>query len=252
MKLKLFLLMLLTATFPLLAQQATVKGTVVDAKTGKPVAGAAVMLNDQGLVVTTGPSGDFSISNVAAGSDVIIIAAYGYDDLTQPVAVSANSAFDLGVLKIGSASNLANAFNEQRQEILFDQNAVEDEEGNDQSVGVLAGASDNVYYDATNYSFSTMRFRTRGYDSYLSTTYINGIPFNDLARGRFNHSTLGGMNRMFRNRTNTMGMGASDYGFGGIGGSSNINTITEQMQPICSAPWLFTQQASTRMVGVCQ
>ena len=72
MKLKLFLLMLLTATFPLLAQQATVKGTVVDAKTGKPVAGAAVMLNDQGLVVTTGPSGDFSISNVAAGSDVII------------------------------------------------------------------------------------------------------------------------------------------------------------------------------------
>lgn len=231
MKLKLFLLMLLTATFPLLAQQATVKGTVVDAKTGKPVAGAAVMLNDQGLVVTTGPSGDFSISNVAAGSDVIIIAAYGYDDLTQPVAVSANSAFDLGVLKIGSASNLANAFNEQRQEILFDQNAVEDEEGNDQSVGVLAGASDNVYYDATNYSFSTMRFRTRGYDSYLSTTYINGIPFNDLARGRFNHSTLGGMNRMFRNRTNTMGMGASDYGFGGIGGSSNINTITENYAP---------------------
>ena len=151
--------MLLTAAFPIMAQQATIKGTVVDAKTGTPVVGAAVMLNDQGLMVTTGPAGEFSISNAAAGSDVIVIAAYGYDDLTQPVAISADKGFDLGVLKIGSANNIAKAFTETRQEIMYDQIAIEDEEGNDQSVGVLAGASDNVYYDASNYSFSTMRFR---------------------------------------------------------------------------------------------
>lgn len=230
MRLKLFLLMLLTAAFPILAQQTTVRGTVVDATTGAPVAGAAVMLNDQGTVVITGPAGDFSISNANAGSDVIVIAAYGYNDLMQPVTLS-GSGSDLGVLKLGSAMTTEKAFAESRQELMFDQNAIEDEEGNDQSVGVLTGASDNVYYNAANYNFSLMRFRMRGYDSSLNETYINGIPFNDLARGRFSYSSLGGMNRMFRNKTNTIGMGAASYGFGNIGGSSNINTITDTYAP---------------------
>ncbi|MCM1293073.1 MAG: TonB-dependent receptor [Bacteroides sp.] len=226
MRIKLFLLMLLTATFPLLAQQ-VVTGKVVDASTGTPVQGAAVMLNDQGTVVLTGPDGGFSISDVKPGNDVIIVAAYGYNDLNQPLVIYEGSDSNLGVLRVAGVQSAEKAFSEARQEILFDQNALEDEEGNAQSVGVLSGASDNVYYNASNYNFSVMRFRMRGYDSYLNTTYINGIPFNDLARGRFNYSTLGGMNRAFRNRTNTLGMGASTYGFGNIGGSANINTITE-------------------------
>ena len=115
--------------------------------------------------------------------------------------------------------------------MLFDQAAIEDEEGNSQAVGVLTGASDNVYYNAANYDFSVMRFRLRGYDSYFTTTYINGVPFNDLARGRFNYSTLGGMNRAFRNRTTSIGMSAATYGFGGIGGSANINTLTDSYAP---------------------
>ena len=225
MRIKLFLLMLLTVTVPALAQQA-IKGTVVDATTGNPVAGAAVMLNEQGTVVITGPAGDFSISNVNPGNDVIVIAAYGYNDINQPVAIYQGSDANLGTLKLVGVKTAGNAFDETQQEMLFDQNALEDEEGNAQSVGVLTGATDNVYYNAANYGFSVMRFRMRGYDSYLNTTYINGIPFNDLARGRFNYSTLGGMNRAFRNRTTTLGMGAASYGFGGIGGSSNINTIT--------------------------
>lgn len=230
MRIKLFLLLLLAAAFPMFAQQAAVTGIVVDAS-GNPVPGAIVMLNDQGTTVTTGPAGDFSISNVKAGNDVITIAAYGFNDLTAPVQLFAGSNSDLGQLKLVSADAANKDFIESQQEMLFDQSVIEDEEGNAQAVGVLTGSSDNIYYNAANYSFSLMRFRMRGYDSYLNTTYINGIPFNDLARGRFNYSTLGGMNRMFRNRTNTIGMGASSYGFGSVGGSSNINTITESYAP---------------------
>ena len=97
MRIKLFLLLLLTAALPGLAQQAGISGTVIDATTGNPVAGAAVMLNDQGVVVITGPAGDFSISNVNPGSDVITVAAYGYSDLTQPVQLMGYDA-DLGQL----------------------------------------------------------------------------------------------------------------------------------------------------------
>lgn len=226
MRIKLFMLLLLTALLPAMAQQGSVvTGVVVDAA-GNPVGGAAVMLNDRGTVVITDPAGNFSISNVNPGTDVISIAAYGFDDLNKPVQISGKT--DLGTLQLNSAQiGVNNAFNETRSELLFDQTALEDEEGNAQAVGVLTGASDNVYYNASNYNFSLMRFRMRGYDSYLNTTYINGIPMNDLARGRFNYSSLGGMNRMFRNRTNTIGMAAANYGFGGVGGSANINTITE-------------------------
>ena len=49
MRLKLFLLLLLTAVIPSLAQTTGVAGTVVDSNTGVPVSGATVMLDNRGL-----------------------------------------------------------------------------------------------------------------------------------------------------------------------------------------------------------
>lgn len=230
MRIKLFLLLLLTVAIPGLAQQtASLKGVVKDASTGAPVPGAAVMLNDRGVVVTTGSDGSFVIPNLASGNDVITIAAYGFNDLNQPVEIAIGNPGG-GEFKL-LASELGNVADAQ-QEMLFDQSVLEDEEGNAQSVDMLTGGSDNIFNNIAGYNFSLMRFRNRGYDSYLNTTYINGIPLNDLARGRFNYSSLGGMtSRMFRNRTTTTGMSAASYGFSSIGGSSNINTLTESYAP---------------------
>ena len=228
MRIKLFMLLLLTGFLPVLAQQSTVKGVVVDKATGKPIEGALVMINNQGTTVVTGPSGEFVFTSAKPGSDVISIAAYGYSDFNQPVNLS--NSTDLGSLAI-SADNQKSDFDEVRQELMFDESVLEDEEGNAQSVAVLNNASDNIYNSAANYSFSIMRFRNRGYDNYMNTTYINGVPMNDLARGRFNYSSTGGMSRMFRNRTNTIDMAPAQYGFGNIGGSSNINTLSSDFAP---------------------
>ena len=48
MKLKLFLLMLLAAFLPAMAQNASVTGLVVNGSTGAPVSGAQVMLRANG------------------------------------------------------------------------------------------------------------------------------------------------------------------------------------------------------------
>lgn len=228
MRIKLFMLLLLTVCLPALAQKTGLTGKIVDSVTESPVSGAIVMLDRQGLSVTTGPSGEFIIEGAAPGKDVLIVMAYGYNDYEAEVNVPSGSLSSLGDVKLSreTSGGTGSVFYESKQEAIFDQAALEDEEGNSQSVGVLTGSGDNIFYNAASYNFSLMRFRTRGYDSYFNTTYINGIPFNDLARGRFNYSTLGGMNRAFRNRTNTIGLAASTYGFGGIGGSANINTIT--------------------------
>ncbi len=52
---------MLTVCLPALAQKTGVSGKIIDATTGNPVSGAIVMLNQQGLSVTTGPTGEFII-----------------------------------------------------------------------------------------------------------------------------------------------------------------------------------------------
>lgn len=231
MRFKYLLLLMLISVLPALAQKASVSGTVVDEYTGAPVSGATVMLRQQGLRAITGPSGKFVISSAQAGSDYVLAMAYGYSDAEIPVELEDGKNTDLGFVKIASDDVLSDYYDEQ-QDMLFDEQALDDEEGAAQSINALTGASDNIYYNASNYNFSAMYFRFRGYDSQYQTTYINGFDMNDPIRGRFSYSSLGGMtSRAFRNRTTAIGLAASDFGFGAIGGSSNISTITSEYAP---------------------
>lgn len=231
MRFKLLALLLLAAVLPALAQKAGVSGTVVDEYTGAPISGATVMLREQGLRAVTGPSGKFTITNAQAGTDYLLAMAYGYNDVEIDVLLVNEKTVELGVIKLGSNDVLTDYYDDQ-DDALFDEQALDDEESAAQSITSLTGASDNIYYNASNYNFSNMYFRFRGYDSQYQTQYINGMNMNDPIRGRFNYSSLGGMtSRAFRNRTTTIGIGVSDYGFGNIGGSSNISTITSEYAP---------------------
>ena len=231
MRFKLLVLLAIASVLPSLAQTAAVTGTLVDNYTGAPLAGATVMLREQGLRAVTGPAGKFTISDAKPGSDFLLAMAFGYNDSETPVALQNGKTIDLGFVKLNDSSNLADFYNEQ-QDMLFDEQALNEEESTAQSINALTGASDNIYYNASNYNFSNMYFRFRGYDSQYQTTYINGINMNDPIRGRFNYSSLGGMtSRAFRNRTTAIGLAAADYGFGNVGGSSNISTITSEYAP---------------------
>ena len=125
MRLKLFLLLLLTVVFPSLAQTTGVSGTVVDSNTGAPVSGATVMLDNQGLYATTDPSGDFRISNAKAGDDLLVIVAYGYQDVNMNVVIANGVIDNLGVIKMLD-TDLNNVFYEEQNDMLFDQNLLDD------------------------------------------------------------------------------------------------------------------------------
>ncbi|MBD5202265.1 MAG: TonB-dependent receptor [Bacteroidales bacterium] len=230
MRLKLFLLMMLAAVIPALAQKTGVAGTVVDSNTGSPVAGASVMLENQSIIVTTGAAGDFTITTATPGSDVLVIAAYGYNDKTLSVEIAKGLVSDLGQIPVVN-SDLLSTFYEDQNDMYFDQELLDDEESGAQSINALTGASDNIYYNAAQYDFSVMRFRMRGYDSQYQSVSVNGVNLNDLARGRFNYSSIGGMNRAFRNKNNSIGMDASFWGFGDIGGSTDMRTLASDYAP---------------------
>ena len=234
MRLKLFLLLALFATLPLLAQRTGVQGVVLDAKSGLPIAGATVMLDNQGNAVSTEVDGSFVIDDAVPGADQLLVLAYGYQDWSSDVFITQNMMENVGTIHVEpisfeSAQSLE--FRSAIADMALSESQLEDEEGNTQEVALLSGATDNPFYQASSFNFSTMRFRIRGYESQKTETYINGIPFNDGVRFAFNYSMTGGMNQAFKNKTIGMGLEDNSYGFGGIGGANNIKTFAADYAP---------------------
>ena len=234
MRLKLFLLIALFASLPMLAQHTGVHGVVLDARNGLPVEGATVILDNQGIVATTGHNGDFLIDDASQGNDVLLVLCYGFKDWSQPVTIVNGVVEDLGTIRVEPLSfETAEAmeFRNTVADMALSESQLEDEEGNTQEVALLSGATDNPFYQASSYTFSTARFRIRGYENNKTETYINGVPFNDAIRFSFNYSMTGGMNQAFRNKTIGMGLEENVYGFGGIGGANNIKTFAADYAP---------------------
>ena len=232
MRLKLFLLLTLLLSASAMLAQTGVQGRVIDAKSGLPVAGATVMLDDQGNTVTTGPNGDFLISDAKSGTDLLLVLGYGYKDWQTKVEIPAKGITNMGVISMNPSSfSAADQAADENKDVVITESQLEDEEGNTQAVATLSGANDNPFYQAASYNFSTMRFRIRGYNSEYTQQYINGVNFNDAARGRFNFSMLGGLNQAFKSKAIGNGLDVTSYAFGDVGGANNISTFAKDYAP---------------------
>ena len=228
MRLKLFLLLLLSAAMSITAQTSTVTGMVVNSNSGSPVNGATVSILDK--AADSGLGGDFRLSGIVPGTKYVTVTCEGY----------AAAGFDVNILpgenSLGTIRlqpvDFADDFYSDQEDLFFDDAVLEDEEGTSQGVSALNGAGDDVFYKNASYNFSPMYYRFRGLDNAYQTVYINGVAMNDLVRGRFNFSSLLGMtSRAFRNKTTSVGLDAAAYGFGDLGGSVNYNTITDTYAP---------------------
>lgn len=227
MRLTLSLLMLLCTLFPALA--ADVTGTVVDAKTGDPIADANILLGNQAKFVTSDSEGRFVFTDVKQGTETLRIVAYGFNDVERQINIPA-AGLKLGTIQMDPSDYDAILINSD--DFTFDESQVIDDEGSSQAIGTILGARDDVYYQTANYNFSVMRFRWRGLNSDWTEGYVNGVDLNDAMRGRFNYSMMGGMtSSAFRNRTTEVGLAAAQYGFSNIGGSSNFTTYASDYAP---------------------
>jgi len=92
-----------------------------------------------------------------------------------------------------------------------------------QDVSGLLQSSKDVFTSIAGFNFSAARFRVRGYDSENFTVMMNGITLNNPENGRAIWAYWGGLNDITRYQNSKAGINASSFGFGGIGGYSNIN-----------------------------
>ena len=163
-------------------------GQVVDDR-NTPLVGVMIAADGVSGTVTTDKDGRFVI-NVPENS-VLYFNSLGM----TPVQLTANA--DLGKIRMSPGSVEDDYFSES-SDLIIDDAVFENEEESSQNVAALNGANDDIYYSTASYNFSPMYFRYRGYDSEYQTVYINGLPFNDIIRGRFNFSTMLGMTYLFK------------------------------------------------------
>ena len=87
----------------------------------------------------------------------------------------------------------------------------------------LISSNRNVYASEVGYRFSPARFKYRAFGSKYNEIYINGNPVNDVERGEFRYSFVGGLNNQTRSQESALPFEDNLFAMSAMGGSNNYN-----------------------------
>ena len=211
------LLLFFLVIFSTVAQN-VIKGVVVDSEENNQLKGVAINVKKNTVSTLTNENGVFIIQNISNGSYVLEISYKGYETQNFPVELTGNT-IDLGTILL---------YEDLTEEEDLSTVTLTDDELNDDTsaadnISGLLQASRDIYLRTAAFEFSSSFFRIRGLDSENGKVLINGIEMNKLYNGRPQWSNWGGLNDVLRNQEFSNGLRASDFTFGGILGSTNIN-----------------------------
>jgi hypothetical protein len=199
---------------------ALVRGSVINDGSETVVNGLQVSLPKARQSTTVDEQGMFSFSGIVYGKyDLIITTDTGWDD-TIRILVN-KPVVDLGVIAI------QRPLHRQQQMPLPlidpDINIHDGDEERNSMVNSLLTAGNDAFQRAAAFSWSPYWFRPRGYEKSQQQMILSGIPMNDAATGAIPWAVWGGLNDVFRSRTNTYGLQPAGTCFGGINGSVYID-----------------------------
>lgn len=226
-KLVFSLLLVMQAVFAWAQFPGMIKGKVVDSKSQKPLENVAVTLEGTNRTAVTNAEGDFVIEDVAAGSQTVTVSTTEYVPQTFNLEVAEGQTLDIGVV----ALEMDIRTEQQLSLITLTENDLgDDNSGSENTAGLLQAARD-VFQQTAAFNWGLARFRIRGLDNEYGVTMINGITMNKIYDGRPQWSNWGGLNDATRNQEFTMGSAPSDYTFGSILGTQEINTRASLYRP---------------------
>ena len=111
---------------------------------------------------------------------------------------------------------------QDEQAFTFTEAQLEDDESATQTITVIS-SNRNVYANEVGYRFSPARFKYRALGAKYTDMYINGNPVNDIERGQFGYSFIGGLNNQTRARESSLPFEDNNYSMSALGGSGNYN-----------------------------
>ena len=214
---KIILTMFLTVIFcPKITAQNIVKGIVVDSNSEKPIMGISIIL--QSKTVTTKANGGFIFKQLSDGKFIVIIKFKGYETQNFPIQL-VGKIIDLGTIFLYEDISVDQGIST----ITLTDDELNDDGNTADNISGLLQASKDIYLRSAAFEFSSSFFRVKGLDSENSKLLINGIEMNKIYSGRPQWSNWGGLNDVTREQEFSAGLSPSNYTFGGVLGSTNIN-----------------------------
>jgi len=201
--------------------QTTVKGSVLDSTSDEPIPGVTITIEGSTLTAQTDANGEFSfISNVPLGEQMLVVEKIGYITKRYPIVVNEGKMVDISGMTLDiDISDSVGQFT-----ITLSDDELNDDTGGADNISGLLASSQDVFQRTAAFEFSSSFFRVRGLDSDNAKVFMNGIEMNKQDTGRPEWSNWGGLNDVLRNQELTSGLAPSNYGFGGVLGTVNMNT----------------------------
>lgn len=197
-----------------------VTGKVVDSKTNKALQSVVVSIVNSPMTTLTDNIGKFSFNDLPAGNYTLKIQTQGYEDQLIQVEITAGQMLDLG--NVVASEDITQE--QQLSLITITENDLGDDNSGSETTAGLLQASRDAFQQAAAFNWGQSRFRIRGLDNEYGVTMINGVIMNKIYDGRPQWGNWGGLNDATRNQEFTMGSTPSDYTFGGVLGTQEINT----------------------------
>jgi hypothetical protein len=220
MKNTFLIFLFLQISFSFAQKEAGIFGKVIDAKTQKALSQVIVTIQNTNLMQLTTEDGNFKFEFLIPSKQFLLIHNQGYKDKLLKINIVSGLMLDLGTIPLAEDQ----ISDQQAGLILLSDSDLSDDNGNSESTSSLLQASKDAFQQAVAFNWGATRFRIRGLDSENSTTMINGVVLNKLYDGRPQWSDWGGLNDALRNQEFSLGTVTSDYTFGGILGTNEINT----------------------------
>ena len=222
---KKFLLLLISALISLsaYAQSGGMKGQVVSRDGREPISDVVISIDQVSKTVKTNSRGEFYIDGLVPGQYLLTLTAPDFEELEVMVRVKelVHDMYDVVMIPNNMDGVDNSAFVEYDTDV---------ENFGDSKALPQLSASKDLFNNIASYRFSEMRFNVRGYDSQYQDVYLNGIRFNDALTSYGPWSLWSGLNDATRNQENTSGLKMSDYGVGGVAGTTNINARASQLR----------------------
>ncbi|GEQ84712.1 TonB-dependent receptor [Patiriisocius marinistellae] len=212
---------LFVATSSLIAQEAVVKGRVVDTNSSDVIPDVNVSIESSIYSAETDAGGLFLISgtDLPQGEQVLLVNKQGYIAQRIPITIQNGNTLNLDPLLLELDLTEIEA---QIGIISLSDNELDQDDGTSFNTSGLLQASRDAFLNAAAFDFSATFFRPRGLDNADGKLLINGIEMNKQLTGRPQWSNWGGLNDVQRNREFSMGLSANDASFGGVAGTTNI------------------------------
>lgn len=237
MKIKQSLLAFLCfSSFCSFSQNAEVKGIVHD-ESGRKIAEAVVQLLPASISSNTDVNGTFHLKEVAYGNYTLQISYPGKALFVQQLSV------DKPLIELNDIE-LRVDIQQTTDDIPVVSLSEDDLKPTlSSNVSTVLSASRDPFIAAASFNFSIARFRMRGYDDENSFTLMNGAPMTDLVTGRNMYYSWSGLNDVMRARESTYGLAASNYSFGGVGGSSSIDSRASRQRKQLQASYSLSNRS---------